>query len=507
MSSLDEAVAVPIDQTVQIAADWSQLLMPAVDRSGTSPSVSVTHWQVRRALVRARSALIALRLDEASRALARVNLLLSARGLAKPMRLVFAFRMLQACLFAAGDQFADAHRLLATLPPIPREAIATTLLRYLNWKRGDDGQAIFPDTVDYLTPPVGGKAIGRILSFCVSAGLAFDRLQLTVSAALATEALQLAHDRCGNHSPISSLPAILLAQVAYEQGRFDEAEALLRPRMPVIRASGIPECVTRASLLLAKLSLHRGHHRAALATLREAEVIGRSRRWPRLVSAAAAEHSRTLSIIRYHERRSSQTRAAESTGILTRALRTPAQAEMTSGLRRVDVGIETRWRNETPTYSALEGVLENACRAASEGYLDETCCLLIPCLRLGATHGLRMIFIDTGASVLPLLERLYAAIPMDDLRLCELRPYIATLLRSASPTVTKAAATAPYRPLSRRETGILQLIANGHSNKHIAQSLGITPETVKSHAKSIFVKLTTRTRAQAVARAEAIGLL
>ena len=507
MSSLDQAVAEPIDQTAQVAADWSQLPMPAIVRAGTPRSVSVTDWEVRRALVRARSALIALRLDEASRALTRVNLLLSARGGgSKPIRYGFALRILQAWLFAAGDQFADARRLLATLPPVPPEAMVTPLLRYLNWKCGDDGQAIFPDTVDYLTPPVGGKAVGRILSFCVSAGLAFDRLQLTVSAALATEALQLAQDRYGNHSPISSLPAILLAQVAYEQGRFDEAEALLRPRMLVIRASGIPECIARASLLLAKLSLHRGHHRAALATLREAEVVGRTRRWPRLVSAASAEHSRTLSIIRYHERRSSQARGAEGAGILTRALRTPAPTEMTSVSRQVDVGIEARWRHETPTYSALENLLENACRAASDGCPDETCCLLIPYLRLGAARGLRMIFIDTGAAVLPLLERLYSAIPMDDLRLCELRPYIATLLRSASPTVTKAEAV-PYRPLSRRETGILQLIANGHSNKHIAQSLGITPETVKSHAKSIFVKLATRTRAQAVARAEAIGLL
>jgi ATP/maltotriose-dependent transcriptional regulator MalT len=51
------------------------------------------------------------------------------------------------------------------------------------------------------------------------------------------------------------------------------------------------------------------------------------------------------------------------------------------------------------------------------------------------------------------------------------------------------------------------LITCGMSNKRIAQNLGITPETVKSHAKSIFAKLESRTRAQAVARAEAIGLL
>jgi LuxR family maltose regulon positive regulatory protein len=84
---------------------------------------------------------------------------------------------------------------------------------------------------------------------------------------------------------------------------------------------------------------------------------------------------------------------------------------------------------------------------------------------------------------------------------------VATLLRSTTPATPKGSSTASYRLLSGRETGILQLIARGLSNKRIALSLGITPETVKSHAKSIFIKLATRTRAQAVARAEASGFL
>lgn len=64
-----------------------------------------------------------------------------------------------------------------------------------------------------------------------------------------------------------------------------------------------------------------------------------------------------------------------------------------------------------------------------------------------------------------------------------------------------------YRSLSHREAGVLQMIARGMSNKCIARSLGIAPETVKTHAKSILSKLESRTRAQAVARAEAIGFL
>ena len=40
------------------------------------------------------------------------------------------------------------------------------------------------------------------------------------------------------------------------------------------------------------------------------------------------------------------------------------------------------------------------------------------------------------------------------------------------------------------------MIARGMSNKCIARSLGIAPETVKTHAKGILSKLEARTRAQ-----------
>jgi ATP/maltotriose-dependent transcriptional regulator MalT len=84
----------------------------------------------------------------------------------------------------------------------------------------------------------------------------------------------------------------------------------------------------------------------------------------------------------------------------------------------------------------------------------------------------------------------------------------ALLLRQQSQTSNPVdPAATGYRALSSRESSILRMIAHGMSNKRIAQSLGIAPETVKSHAKNIFVKLSTRTRAQAVARAESIGFL
>jgi LuxR family maltose regulon positive regulatory protein len=51
------------------------------------------------------------------------------------------------------------------------------------------------------------------------------------------------------------------------------------------------------------------------------------------------------------------------------------------------------------------------------------------------------------------------------------------------------------------------LIAESLSNKEIAKDLAIAPETVKSHIKQIFIKLKVDRRAQAVSRAQILGLV
>jgi len=61
--------------------------------------------------------------------------------------------------------------------------------------------------------------------------------------------------------------------------------------------------------------------------------------------------------------------------------------------------------------------------------------------------------------------------------------------------------------LSARERTVVLLMGHGLSNKRIARQLSIAPETVKSHAKRIFWKLTVQTRAQAVYRASELGLI
>lgn len=61
--------------------------------------------------------------------------------------------------------------------------------------------------------------------------------------------------------------------------------------------------------------------------------------------------------------------------------------------------------------------------------------------------------------------------------------------------------------LTPREREVLQLVATGRTNAEIAEHLRLSPNTVKEHASSMFRKLGVRNRAEAVQRAQRLGLL
>jgi two-component system response regulator DesR len=73
--------------------------------------------------------------------------------------------------------------------------------------------------------------------------------------------------------------------------------------------------------------------------------------------------------------------------------------------------------------------------------------------------------------------------------------------------VFDAPAAAGGQRLTVREREVLERVAVGLTNAEIAADLSLSPNTVKEHASSMFRKLGARNRADAVQRAQRLGVL
>ncbi len=84
--------------------------------------------------------------------------------------------------------------------------------------------------------------------------------------------------------------------------------------------------------------------------------------------------------------------------------------------------------------------------------------------------------------------------------------YVASLLRFPSATDVSVPPFSDRPVLSPRERAVLGYLADRMTYSEIAERLFISQNTVKSHAKSAYMKLEARGRREAVARAEELGL-
>ena len=122
-------------------------------------------------------------------------------------------------------------------------------------------------------------------------------------------------------------------------------------------------------------------------------------------------------------------------------------------------------------------------------------------LRLAEPEGYVRLFADLGHPISRLLQEARSRDVMPD--------YVARLLAAcgADPAPAGARGGALPESLSVREHDVLKLIAAGLTNREIAETLSISPETVKKHTGSIYGKLGVRGRTEAALRARHLDVL
>ena len=117
------------------------------------------------------------------------------------------------------------------------------------------------------------------------------------------------------------------------------------------------------------------------------------------------------------------------------------------------------------------------------------------------------VFLDEGPPMARLLHKalLHGVAPEYVSRLLAAFPVAEP--EPAPPLIEKDARVELVEPLSERELEVLELIAQGLTNREIGIRLFLSLNTVKAHTRNIYGKLGVHSRTQATARSQALGIL
>jgi len=404
--------------------------------------------------------------------------------------------------------------------------VASNVVRYGHLKAGDLKEFYATPWIPYSVDEDRRNVFASVYRRCIQGMCETQQLRFVAADRYCSEGLHLAEQYVGSNSVAAALPASLIAQLRYEQGRVDEAEAMLIDRLSVLRAGAMLECVLSAYLVLARVAAHRTNLEWAHTLLEQAEDLANTRRWGRLGAAAVLERGRLY----LHEQR-----ITEGIACLDRLQSFVAEYPVSERCAWSDIhryaalargyvaSTEKRFEHAISILSELQREAE----AAQNHYFALRVATLLSIVQFTANKsaeafdsfgrvlntavsaGVYGTILDEGQDVGPLLIAFHERAEWTSSS-GELMAYVTRLIagwqsRYGSQT-SQMARPVLSELLSNREGEILRLITQGLSNKEIAQTLAIAPETVKSHVKHIFVKLGVEKRAQAVSRAQSRGL-
>ena len=488
--------------------------------------------QIRRGLVRASRLMLASRIDEALSATEQIELQLDDMSPAVARRLRRATQLLRASGLAFQDDslsaLAIAESYLSEVPANQDSQAALTLCRLGFWQLRKFGDFY---SLPRHRPRVRwskSSAICAVFELSIEAAAALDHLHMSTAKRLASDALDIAESTLKTAKGLAALPACLFAQVLYEEGHLDEAERIFRDQLSAISTEGSIESALRAYLGLARIARYRKQCDFAALLLRDGQELGERRGWPRLVVACLAERASLLldagqlkeerAVVEYldgyaeaHQPGSGYARS-ETMRYRTLARWCASWADAPSGEAVVALRqCYHRRLEQGDLYAACRLAVKLAEMLAGIGEFGEADALLLQTVKACAAAGLYQIFLEGGPGLGMLLRQAYGRADAPGSTDRELLPFLGSLLSRWDARNASSGSAAPSSrvsdTLTARERHILSMISQGGSNKRVAQSLKISPETVKSHVKRIFLKLAVTTRTEAVSRAGSLGLL
>jgi LuxR family maltose regulon positive regulatory protein len=328
----------------------------------------------------------------------------------------------------------------------------------------------------------------------------------------------------GRRGVIPCFLASCLAAAYWEQGRLAEVEPTLAYRIDVVERTGPPDSVLLTYLVLARSAAVGGNPSRAVDLLQRLQSLGEHRRQPRLTMASLLEQirlnaagGRAESAAVLSERMDACLVKAgvAPTGRLGARLsllrqRGRAQAELAGG--RVDEAraalLEARGlaKQLNRVHDWLEARVLLAMLSDPED--SETTASLRESLSIAETNACVRLFADAHPRVIAMVRDF--ALRQGPEGAGASAAFIESVVGSGAAGARKASLLPkPEVPalLTAKEASVLDLLAQGMSNKEIARAIDVGHETVKWHLKNLFGKLNAGSRRHAVDRARTLGLI
>lgn len=398
-------------------------------------------------------------------------------------------------------------------------SIATFALAVAYEGLGDFERAVAAYTETIAWSRLAFSATGLSITYRLGGAL---RLlgRLRAAEAACRDALAYLQAQGMERLPAAGILHVALSEVLVERNELVAAEAHLSQGFALGKWSGRLDAAKNAVYALARLRLARRDVPGALAAIREAEAALGEPAPPLALAELLAFKARVL----LHQGALREaTEAAEEavrlagcdrgqTGVLAAlaALRVRvAQGEAAAGvaeLRRALAAAESSGRQGVVLeLSMLRGLLLARQGEFAAAYAD-----LERALALAEPEGYVRLFLEEGQPLQQFLGQWLSRAPdgaaRDYARLLLSQFELAPQAPESEPAQT-ASMGDWVEPLSARELEVLQLMAQGKTNKEIARQLFVAPGTVKAHSASIYRKLDVANRTAAVARARQLDIL
>jgi len=329
--------------------------------------------------------------------------------------------------------------------------------------------------------------------------------------ALCQQTLQECVDSRGRLLPVAGLLQIWLGMLCYEANELAPARSLLVRGFELCDQLAIDRLLpAEGRVVLARVHYALGQTAAAMGTIRQVRLICTRSRM-RVIGATAAAVEADLQLSRGNI--TAAARWAETVGLAPTDPPDPPREQERIVYARLLLA-QGRPGDAEAVLAALEDSTREGGRFGrlisirilqalaqdALGHVDQAVACLEEALRLAAPEGYLRAFLDQGQPVFELLRkaRHSASGFVDELLDC---------IESRPPAPSDQREQGLVEPLTTREMEVLQLLADGLSNREIADRLFVTVGTVKWHAHNIYGKLDVQNRTQAAARARELDLL